>query len=61
MLEMTDLASQLPKDNSATTLENLPNSLLQGNFIGIDIESHSSSTRPITRKINPVSSLKLDE
>ena len=60
MVEMSDLASQLPKDNSATTLENLPNSLLQGNFIGIDY--HSSSTKPNTlKRRNFVSSLKLDQ
>ena len=41
MLAMTDLASQLPKDTSGTSLENLPNSLLQGNFIGIDCPSTS--------------------
>ena len=60
MLAMTDLPSQLPKDTSGTSLENLPNSLLQGNFTGIDY--HSSSTKPNTlKRRNFVSSLKLDQ
>ena len=41
MLEMNDITFQLPKDNSGTSLENLPNSLLQGNFMGIDCPSTS--------------------
>ena len=44
MVEMTTLDPLWPQDNSATTLENLPNSLLKGNFIGIDC--HSTSTNP---------------
>ena len=52
MLAMNDIAFQLPKDNSGTSLENLPNTLLQGNFIGIDCPS--TSEKP--KRLNVVSS-----
>ena len=45
MLAMNDISFQLPKDNSGTSLENLPNSLLQGNFIGIDCPSTSEKPK----------------
>ena len=45
MLPMGDIVLHLPKDNSGTSLENLPNTLLQGNFLGFDCPSTSEKPR----------------